>query len=114
MVTEAPKGEGRGLPEPEWRRLSSCDFCGAPLTPLEQLAGACRSCREKLAEERKTVPKNEPESVPKTRTARGPHKGRRRPGAEGQGILVEPIAGERCPTWGRRPGVEKHEPNRRR
>ena len=49
-MAEGSPSEGSGLPEPEWRGLAVCDFCGAPLTHPEQLSGACRSCQEKLAE----------------------------------------------------------------
>jgi hypothetical protein len=49
MAERTPR-EGGGLPEPEWRGLAACDFCGAPLTHPEQLSGACRSCQKKLAE----------------------------------------------------------------
>jgi len=52
VMAEGTPSEGSDLPEPEWRGLAACDFCGAPLTSPEQLSGACRSCQEKLAEGR--------------------------------------------------------------
>jgi predicted amidophosphoribosyltransferase len=54
MAEETPR-DGSDLPEPEWRGLAACDFCGAPLTHPEQLSGACRSCQKKLAEDRACV-----------------------------------------------------------